>query len=104
LVIERIAVAGGPEERSLESKPVAIKRQFGGSHLRVDVRLPARDLIVCVVTDRLIKRVRDVVAPDVSFTRPAKVGSLDPVRHDVADECRAHQKIILIEVTAWPVV
>src|SRR5436853_4207519 len=47
---------------------------------------------------------RDVPFAHVTIARPAQISGLDAVRANAADQRRADEKIVLVEVTAWPVV
>src|SRR5882724_1956236 len=57
-----------------------------------------------ISSQRLIKCVRNIPATHMPIAGPTKIVSFYSVQPHIADQCGPHEKIILVEVTGWPVV
>ena len=68
------------------SEPVSIERQLSRRHACVDVGFAARYGIARVVSEGLIERMIDIIAPYVTVARPAKIAGMNSVRSDVSNQ------------------
>src|SRR5205823_12802432 len=100
MLVGRVAVPAGVEDRQLVSHPIFVDRKLERGHLRVDVRALAGDSVQAVFAEDLIKRVIDVEPADVSVTGPAEVIRLQIMIDHGAEQVRSSKKTIFVVMPA----
>src|SRR5580692_6233176 len=82
--IARIRVAGSIKSRGAIPNPVMIVGDLDGRHLRIHRDAPPGDRIERILADGLIKRVRQIDAPNVPAAQPAEIANANTVRQRTA--------------------